>query len=124
MNESEILDMLQAHLVKQFPKKCNTCGRIYVSLADYLRNTEHVGKPISYDADRGMWQPSKPVGTFSMANCSCGSTLNISSKGMNLITLWRMMNWARHETHKRGITVRDLLDDLRRKIDARVLSGQ
>ncbi|MDA3791874.1 MAG: hypothetical protein PF503_25675, partial [Desulfobacula sp.] len=41
---------------KQFPKNCSCCGIHYNSLADYFRNTTHIGKPISYDATTS-WFP-------------------------------------------------------------------
>jgi hypothetical protein len=122
MTEADVVEVMRAYLSTQFPKKCQ-CGRLYSSLEDYLRNTTHTGKPISYDADMENWQPKLPIGTVSMANCSCGSTLAVSSKGMNLITLLRLMFWARIETRSRGIGMSELLEDLRSKVDKVVLQG-
>ena len=124
MKEKDVIDITRKFISKKFPKRCSSCGKVYTSLSDYLRNTTHMGKPISYDADVGDWQPIEPIGTFSLANCSCGSTLSIDSKGMNLITMWRLMHWARKETKKRNIEIRDLLDDLRNKIDESVFQDE
>ena len=121
MNETEVIGIMRAYLSAQFPKKCSCCGRLYNSLAEYLRNTTHAGKPVSFDAESGDWQPKIPIGTISMANCSCGTTLAISSAGMDLITMLRLMNWARKETRLRGVGMSDLLEDLRFKIDKVVL---
>jgi hypothetical protein len=41
----------------------------------------------------------------------------ITSDGMGIITLLRLMNWARRETKRRGVGMSDLLADLRTKID-------
>ena len=59
-----------------------------------------------------------------MANCSCGTTMAISSIGMNLITMWRLLNWARKERKIRGIEMSDLLEDLRNKINKSVLQEE
>jgi hypothetical protein len=124
MNEAEVIEIMREYLATQFPKVCKCCGRQYNSLAQYLRETRHLGKPLSYDADIGDWQPKKPMGTLSMATCSCGTTLAISSAGMDLNTLLRLMNWAREETQSRGIGLSDVLEDLRAKIDQAVLQDE
>jgi hypothetical protein len=36
--------------------------------------------------------------------------------------MWRLLRWARKESLRRGISMGELLDDLRKKIDAQVLS--
>ena len=50
------------------------------------------------------------------------STLCISSKSLPLLTMWRLMLWARRECRARRISVSELLAELRSKIDAQVLS--
>ena len=35
--------------------------------------------------------------------------------------MWRLMRWARKESTRRGISVGELLEDLRQKIDKQVL---
>jgi hypothetical protein len=40
---------------------------------------------------------------------------------MNLSTLWKLMTWAKSEAKQRGISMRDLLEDLRNAIDESVL---
>lgn len=124
MNENDVVEILRDFISKKFPKDCPNCGKHYHSLAEYLRTTTHVGKPVSYDADQDNWLPKKPLGTLSLSNCSCGSTLAIDSKGMGLITMWRLLNWARTETKARGITTSELLEELRNKIDKGVLQDE
>ena len=75
-----------------------------------------------YDADRGDWLPMQPIGTVTFANCPCGTTLALSSAGMPLPRLWRLLNWARTETKRRGLTPRELLNCLRDEICKQVLS--
>jgi hypothetical protein len=97
------------------------CEHRFLTLKDYLEYTTHLGKPVSYDAEKGDWQPHEPLGTLSYANCRCGTTLTISSHGMGLFTMWRLLLWARKESWSRKMSVSDLLDDLRQKIDQQVL---
>ena len=104
----------------KFPKTCS-CGRTFPDLANYLRNTTHLGEPVSYD------EPNHPLrrmpkGTMSFANCTCGTTLTINSKGMPWLTLVRCMLWARRESRRRGITISPLLAHLRDEVDRQVLA--
>ncbi|MFO0674561.1 MAG: hypothetical protein U0235_33935 [Polyangiaceae bacterium] len=122
MNEADVIRATRAHLERQFPKTCSGCGRVFRSLKEYLLNTSHVGAPISYDADEGNYQPVAPVGTISLANCSCGSTLALGSDGMSLLTVWRLMGWARREMKRRQVDMREVLERLRQQVDEVVLS--
>lgn len=122
MVEDEVVKIIRNHIETQFPMDCSTCNHRFASLKEYLEYTTQTGKPISYDAERKDWMPFKPLGTFSLRNCQCGTTLALSSDGMGLITMWRLLRWARKESSSRGINVRDLLDDIRKKIDSQVLS--
>ncbi len=122
MNEVEVVQIIRSFIEEQFPKKCPNCNRVFTSLKEYVLETSHVGKPVSFDADMGEWKPEKPMGTHSYANCPCGNTLIISSDNMNLRTMWRLLFWAKCECWRRGISTQDLLDHLREKIDKQVLS--
>lgn len=125
MDENKAVDITKKYIESQFPKTCPKCGMRFNSLAEYLLNTTHVGDPVSYDADDGDWTPKNPIGTASYATCkSCRTTLAISSKGMNLITMWKLLAWARMESRKRGISMSELLKHIRQEIDRRVLSGE
>ena len=115
---------MRAHIETKFPKSCSKCGRTFASLKEYLQTTTHVGNPVSYDADLKSWRPFKPVGTLSFANCKCGTTLAISSDGMGLVVMWRLLRWARKESTARNISVGELLDGVREKIDRQVLGHE
>jgi len=43
---------------------------------------------------------------------------------MDLKTLWRLMNWGRKEAKKQGIMISDLLENLRNKMEKRVLQDE
>lgn len=122
MSEAEVVAAMRKHLEGLFPLVCPLCQRCYTTLRDYLQNTEHQGDAIPFDAELGRWQPLRPIGTVTLANCRCGNTIGLSSEGMPLLQLWPLLNWARIETKKRNQTPRELLNYLREVICNQVLS--
>jgi len=122
MFEEEVIEIIKNHFISQFPKQCNCCGKTYMSAEEFIRSTAYVGEPVSYDVEMDRKQPSSPIGTIGLVNCSCGSTLAISSKGIGLKTMWKLLEWGRVETKKRGISVSELLGYLRHKIDQSIVS--
>ena len=121
MNEDDVVAIVRAHIEKKFPMACSTCGHAFASLKEYLEYTTHLGPPVSYDAELKAWRPTEPIGTLSFANCRCGTTLAISSEGMGLMVMWRLLWWARRESARRNISVGELLAGVRRQIDQQVL---
>jgi hypothetical protein len=122
MTEAEVVRIMRDHLEKLFPKYCSNCNRRFASLREYLQVTEHLGSAMPYDADAGNWNPIKPLGTMTFSNCPCGTTLSLSSKGMPLLQLWSLLNWARIETQRRQQTPQELLNYLREEICKQVLA--
>jgi len=121
--ENDVIDTIRNHIdTRVFPMSCTCCGKAFSSLKSYLKNTTPVGKPVSYDAQQGNWKPRKPFGTASLSNCACGNTLSISSSGMPVITMWRLLGWARQESRRRDIAVSDLLEYIRNRIDEQALA--
>ena len=123
MTEADVIRAMREHLEGLFPKTCPNCQRTYATLREYLQLTTFQGLPVPYDAMAGDWQPTKPVGTITLANCPCGSTLALSSQGMPLLHLWRLLHWAKTETKRRGISPQELLTHLRTEICKQVLAG-
>ena len=121
MTEADVIQAMREHLESQFPKTCPNCQRLFTNFREYLQLTTHQGLPIPYDAQGGNWQPLKPVGTVTLSNCPCGSTLALTSHGMPLPRLWRLLNWARIETQRRGMSPQALLTYLRDQITKQVL---
>jgi len=116
-----VLRILRAHFESQFPRNCPKCGTQFGNLAEYLRITRHVGEPVSFDNIHGA-PPAEPVGTLSLANCTCGTTLSLGTKGLPNETVRALMAWARDEVTRRGIPLGALLSDLRAELDREVLS--
>jgi hypothetical protein len=124
VTDAEAIRLTRLHIESKFPKTCTSCGKRFATLADYLAQTRHVGPPVSYDAEVDDWAPSEPLGTFSLANCTCGSTMVVDSGGMPLKTIAQLMTWARHTSTRRGLTMRQLLKWVRDQIDEQVRREQ
>jgi hypothetical protein len=122
MTEDQVINIIRTNVEQQFPKSCNTCGRRFSSLKEYLQNTVHIGKPHSYDAEQQDWRPHNPLGTYSFSDCKCGNTLAIGSSKMKVATMWGLLWWAKGEKSRRKISTGELLNDLRMKIDSQVLN--
>lgn len=122
MTEAEVVTTMRRHLEGLFPLVCPLCRRWYATFREYIQNTEHQGDAIPYDAELGNFQPLRPVGTVTLANCRCGNTLALSSEGMPLPKLWLLLNWGRVESQKRNQTPRQLLNYLRDEICNQVLA--
>ena len=122
LTEADVVRFIREHLEGQFPKVCSVCKRSYTNLREFLLITTPTGSTLSYDAELNDWKPEQPLGTATYANCPCGNTLALSSKGMQVRRLWPLMNWARLETKKRGQTVEELLNYLREEIRKQVFA--
>jgi hypothetical protein len=122
VTEAEVVRIMRKHLEGLFPKVCPHCNRRFATLREYLLTVEHLGPPIPYDAEMDDWSPLRPVGTVTIANCPCGTTLALTSEGMPLSTLWSLLGWARSETKRRGVGPRALLSHLRDEICKQVLA--
>jgi hypothetical protein len=113
---------MREHLEGLFPKVCGNCHRRYATLREYLLKTDRVGPAIPYDVELGNWKPLTPIGTVTLSNCACGSSMALSSSGMPLPQLWSLLDWARIETRKRKLTARELLNYLRDELREQVLT--
>jgi hypothetical protein len=124
LTEADCVRLVHGYIEGLFPKTCPKCKRIFATYRDYLLNTKRVGLPISYDIEFGDWTPTQPTGNLSLANCSCGTTLALSSENMPVAQIWQVLNWVRVETERRGCHVREVLSFLRDEVVKRALAQQ
>jgi len=122
MNEDIVVQIVRSYIEGLFPRVCPNCGRRFESLRDYLVTTTHLESPILYDKIHGE-MPDEPLGPMSHANCPCGTTLTVSSAGIPTDQLIELLTWARDESHNRSVPVRELLHQIRDRIDEQVLSS-
>jgi hypothetical protein len=120
MDEDDVVRIVRSYIEGLFPKVCPNCGMRFDSLREYLQSTTHLESPILYDTIHEEI-PSQPLGPLSLANCACGTTLTINSRGLPTDQLIQLLEWARIECNKRSIGVRDLLRHIRDRIDRQVL---
>jgi hypothetical protein len=122
MTEDDVVRIVRSYIEGLFPRVCSNCGRRFVSLRDYLEMTTHLASPILYD-DIADSVPEKPIGPMSLANCTCGTTLTVSSSGIPTAQMVELLTWARTESRRRSISLRELLRHIRDRIDRQVLEG-
>jgi len=120
MTEDDVVLIVRSYIEGLFPKVCSKCGRRFDSLHEYLTATTHLSKPVLYDDISGEI-PAEPIGPMSLANCPCGTTLAIGSKGIPPAQLVELLSWAKSESSRRSIGVRELLRHIRDRIDEEVL---
>jgi len=116
MTDDEAFEIIRRHFQSLFPLTCPSCGRRYAELRDYILNTKRVGQAISYDAEAGVWDATVPVGTLALANCACGTTLGLSTRGMELSQRRALLGWIKDTTERRGIQPSELLEEVRDRI--------
>jgi hypothetical protein len=120
--DAEIVAMMRAHFEGLFPKECPNCRRRFATLRDYILATRRIGPAISYDAELQDWKTSNPIGAAAHSNCPCGSTLTLTTEGMALEKIHRVLEWIRVETQRRSLTVEALIDSVRSQIRQQVLA--
>ena len=121
MTEDDVVRIVRLYLEGLFPKVCSSCGRRFGSLREYLEATSHLSTPVLYDDISGEI-PLAPYGPMSFANCACGTTLAVASRGTPPRQLVELLTWAKGETSRRSIGIRELLSQIRDRIDAQVLT--
>ncbi len=122
MTETDVIRIMRKHLERLFPKVCPNCDRCFATLRDYILVTKRIGPMMSYDAELGRWDTSQLMGTLALANCPCGTTVSLSTKGMELSTRKLLLDWIRCETQQRRLSSQELLEYLRDETRKQVLA--
>ena len=122
MTDDEIIQMMREHFEGLFPKICANCGRRFETLREYILDTERLGGTISYDAEEGDWETTQPIGGVALANCPCGNTLALTTKGMPLSNIHLVLKWIKVESEQRGLSPMELIGYVRDEVRKRVLA--
>ncbi len=123
MGTEEVIRVMREYLEGLFPKACPACGREFPTLRDYIRHTTPLGPTLSLDATDEDWAPTRPLGTFALANCPCGNSLALSTDGLPDATRLAMLGWLRAETERLRLAPDVVLGRVRDEIRARVLAA-
>lgn len=70
----------------------------------------------------GKWDAPHPTGTLAYANCSCGTTITLSTSGMPLDQRRLLLQWFKSETERRGLCPQELLGLMRTEVRRQVLA--
>lgn len=98
---------------KQFPKKCNCCGRHFGTFQDFLSNTiipEH-----SKDYNLQLIDSENLHDVVSFRNCSCGTTMTVQC-AVDKPQKKELMNAIADEADERGVDPEDVAQFLRNKV--------
>ena len=121
MMDQEIITILYEHYTGLFPRSCASCGRVFPTLRQYILDTRPTGDAMSYDAELSNWKTAKPLGGAAWANCPCGTTLGLTTDGIPLPEIHRLLEWIKAETERQGITQQELLASVRDVVRERAL---
>ena len=121
MTEDELVKMMRDYFEGLFPKVCENCGQRFETLREYILKTKRLGDPISYDAEEGNWKPSSPMGGVVMVNCSCGSTLALTTDSMSLSQIHVVLDWIKEECKRQRLNSSQLLNYIRDKVRTQVV---
>jgi hypothetical protein len=121
ISDDEIIRMMREHFEGLFPRVFPNCGRRYATLREYILNTKRIEPTISYDAEIGDWETTQPMGGLALANCTCGTTMALSTDGMPLSQIHLVLKWIRTETERRGLSPKELMGYVRNEVRRQVL---
>ncbi len=122
MTETEVVQILRKHMEGLFPMTCTRCKHSFATLREFMLITHRLEPVMSYDAEMGNWSPPHPFGTIAMANCPCGTTLLVSTRGLSLSKQWQFLEWVKIEMERRRLSQAELLGYLRDEIRKQVLA--
>ena len=123
MNEDQIVDILFRHYNSLFPKTCSSCGKKFETFKTYVEEVTPVGRSVSYDAEVGTWGkgPAPLIGSAAMSNCTCGTTLSLTTDDMEESRRRELLAWIKEQVDASGVAPSDILQRLRVHVRERVL---
>jgi hypothetical protein len=121
VTEGEVVAIMRRHVDAQFPKTCSKCHRVFQTYSEYVRTVTPIGTPVLFERTRGEGEAKAQLGTVSMANCTCGTTLSLSSRGRSQQPEVSITTWARERAEHEGITLEQLFERLRARLRTEAL---
>ncbi len=110
---------LLGYLTAQFPRACTTCARPFPDFAAWVSTTSPLGMPVCFDQGDAEAAGEDPVGTLSMVDCVCGTTLAISCHHPDSEMYQQLVAALRGDAVRHAISVDDVLQVLREEIRRR-----
>jgi hypothetical protein len=115
IRSSAFVKPLVLHCAEQFPRECQNCGRHFEDFEEYVDATTPIGV-VCWDAeivDGTETLLDDLVGTLSMANCPCGTTLSIGCLDRESDHYRRLLEALHEDASDNGVAVVDVMDALR-----------
>lgn len=101
----------------QFPRTCTTCGRSFLDFGQFVDDTLPIGSPVCFDEDEESLVD--PIGTLSMVNCRCGTTLALECANHGEM-YDQFVAALRFDAKTQALTVGEVLSLMRLEIRGRV----
>ncbi len=124
ITDEEMVRINYEHYAGLFPRACTACGKRFATLREYILATQPIGATLSYDVELGDWNTTAPLGAAALANCSCGSTLALTTAGLPLPVIQEMLEWIRVQMESRGVSQDIVLGWVRSEVRKRALAEQ
>ena len=122
MTEEQVVETIFTAVANNFPKDCSCCGHRFHTYNDYIQETSILGTPFSYDAENKDWRPATPLGFHAYCKCNfCSNALTTNIDSLEPDTIWQLLAWIKEETNNRGVSSRELLNEIRGKMRKHVL---
>jgi len=102
-----------------FPKECRTCGRVFKTFADYLRETKPKGHVLEDCSD-----VMRRTYTMMYRHCPCGNTLVLSVTGDVMPELDDFWGAVAQEAETEGRTVREVVKTFSEVCDDLIVNGR
>jgi hypothetical protein len=122
MTDEHVVEFLCEYFEGLFPKVCPNCGRTFSTFREYILATKRMGPSRSYEAEFGHWDAQQLVGTVAWSNCLCGSTLALTTEGMDMSRRFELLGWMRVKLEELEMTPSDFLERLRDRVRERTAS--
>ncbi|MCA1960052.1 MAG: hypothetical protein LDL33_04575 [Desulfomonile sp.] len=102
-----------------FPKECRTCGRVFQSFADYLRETKPKGHVLEDCSD-----VMRKTYTMMYRHCPCGNTLVLSVTGEIMPELEDFWTAVREEAETEERSIREVVKAFSEVCDDFIINGR
>jgi hypothetical protein len=67
------------------------------------------------------WSDPKTIGVAAHENCSCGTTMALTSEGMPISQVHLVLQWIKEETKRQCLSPLELLDYIRNEVRKGIL---
>lgn len=124
LTEQAALQVLKEHFETMFPRNCSGCGRRFNDLREYFHETHSLGSMICNGGDAIDSTSTKPLLSITFANCTCGTTVTLSTMDMDESARCDLLQWLREEMKQVAAPPNQIFSALKLRLRRMVLEEQ